>query len=66
MEKNKKEKGEKEEEEKVEEVEEDGPDIRQGGWSENGCDGGVARRQCPEDPEHVKTTYKICKEFTYR
>ena len=24
----------------------------QGGWNENGGDGGVARRQGPEDPEH--------------
>ena len=24
----------------------------QGGWNENGSDGGVARRQGPEDPEH--------------
>ena len=34
-----------------EEQEEDGPDIREGGWSENGG-GSVARRQGPEDPEH--------------
>ena len=38
--------------EKREEDEEDGPDIRQGGWNENGGDGGVARGQGPEDPEH--------------
>ena len=38
--------------EKREADEEDSPDIRQSGSNENGGDGGVARRQGPEDPEH--------------
>ena len=37
-----------------EQEEEDGPDICQDGWNENGGDGGVARRQGPEDPEHCE------------
>ena len=31
--------------EKKQEAEEDGSDLRQGGWNENGCDGDVAKRQ---------------------
>ena len=34
------------------EAEEDGSDLRQGGWNKHGCDGDVAKRQSPEDPEH--------------
>ena len=33
------------EKKKKQEAEEDGSDLRQGGWNENGCDGDVAKRQ---------------------
>ena len=37
---------------KKQEAEEDGPALHQAGRSENGPEGGVARRQSPGDPEH--------------
>ena len=41
---------------KQEAEEEGGSDLRQDGRHENGAEGGVARRQSPEDPEYVIRT----------